>query len=171
MFSPTDTIAQHIHPVKFDVMAPAGQATAGTTTPGSSGRTAEGTDRREHPLPGLCWAEASDPPDVPGGRGDGGRYAEPCPDTLPADPVKAEHTLEDCPWCRRSRRFNTGGPISCVASTLSLATATEMDKAGREHNLAVAISRSFTQRRPWTRWSVRRAVCVAGCAMKKKPNN
>jgi hypothetical protein len=35
-----------------------------------------------------------------------------------------------------------------VASTLSLATATEMDKAGREHNLAVAISRSFTPRRP-----------------------
>ena len=52
--APTDTIGQHIHPVKFDVMAPAGRATAGTTTPGSSGRTAEGPDRREHPLPGLC---------------------------------------------------------------------------------------------------------------------
>ncbi|MDN5926205.1 MAG: multicopper oxidase domain-containing protein [Hyphomicrobiales bacterium] len=100
VFTPTDTIGQHIHLVKFDVTSSDGSGNGwnyedGTFSPDEireriiANNAFKGTAELRpltHRLFRVGGALAGDP------RGQ-------CPQALPADPREAEKLLEDHPWC------------------------------------------------------------------------
>ena len=106
VFTPTDTIGQHIHLVKFDVTSSDGSGNGwnyedGTFSPDEvrerilANNSFKGTAELRpltHRLFRDGGALAGDP------RGQ-------CPDSLPADPTEAEHLLADHPWCGAQSTF------------------------------------------------------------------
>jgi FtsP/CotA-like multicopper oxidase with cupredoxin domain len=100
VFTPTDTVGQHIHLVKFDVTASDGSGNGwnyedGTFSPDElreriiANNTFKGTAELR-PLTHRLFQ--------PGGPLAGDPRGE-CPATLPADPHEAELALEAHPWC------------------------------------------------------------------------
>ncbi len=100
VFSPTDTIGQHIHLVKFDVTSSDGSGNGWNYEDG----TFSPDEVRERVIANNAFKGTADLRLLthrlfrPGGPMAGDPRGQ-CPDTLPADPIEAEHLLADHPWC------------------------------------------------------------------------
>ena len=106
IFTPTDTVGQHIHLVKFDVTASDGSGNGwnyedGTFSPDEireriiAGNAQTGTATLRPLTHRLFLPDeplAGDPRGI-------------CPETLPVDPLEAERALENHPWCGAQSTF------------------------------------------------------------------
>lgn len=106
VFSPTDTVGQHIHLVKFDVTASDGSGNGWNYEDG----TFSPDELRERIVANNAYRGFAElKPLTHRMFLDGGAMAgDPrgqCPESLPADPLEAEHALEDHPWCGAQSTF------------------------------------------------------------------
>lgn len=103
VFSPTDTIGQHIHLVKFDVTSSDGSGNGWNYEDG----TFSPDELRERIIANNAYKGVAELKPLthrlflPGGALDTPEFRDKglCPATLPADPILAERALEEHPWC------------------------------------------------------------------------
>ncbi len=106
VFSPTDTIGQHIHLVKFDVTASDGSGNGWNYEDG----TFSPDEMRERIIANNAFKGVAELKPLTHRlfQSGGPLEADPrgvCPDTIPLDPLEAERALEAHPWCGAQSTF------------------------------------------------------------------